>query len=363
MLDALSRSGAEAVWQFYAQLDGARRLQGRMFDFLGWGPQATAPTSTVLEARGLRLDAYGDRAAGPPIVLVPAPIKRAYIWDLAPGASVVGACLRAGLRPYLLSWDAPDPNSGIGDYAGRMLGEALAAACSDSGCRHAFVAGHSLGGLLCAAHAARHPNSLAGLILVATPLHFSHDAAAGALGPIIADIDRLGLLADAPGNLPGSFLSTASLLASPATFGEQRMADWVHCAPYPAARTLYLRVERWALDELPLARRLVEDLVALYRDDGFLRGRLLVDGRHVGAERIQAPLLTIADRRCAIVPPEAIRPAHDAASSGDKQWLWYAGDTGVAIQHVGVLIGRNALARLWPRVLDWVNARAEAVAV
>jgi polyhydroxyalkanoate synthase len=44
----------------------------------------------VLREPGLTLKAYSDGArAGPAVLLVPAPIKRAYIWDLAPGASVV----------------------------------------------------------------------------------------------------------------------------------------------------------------------------------------------------------------------------------------------------------------------------------
>ena len=43
----------------------------------------------------------------------------------------------------------------------------------------------------------------------------------------------------------------------------------------------------------------------------------------------------------------------DAAGSADKLLLRYEGDVGVSLQHVGVLVGRNAHARLWPQITRW----------
>jgi len=361
MFDNLSLGGIRAAWRFFTRLDVARRMQGSALDVLGWGPQPT-PARILLDAPGVRLLGYATGGAGPPVVLVPAPIKRAYIWDLAPGASVVAACLAARLRPYLVTWETPDPQSGIADLVERKLGACVAAAARDSGQDRVFLAGHSLGGLLAAAYAARQPEGVAGLILLAAPLHFSHELSAGAFGPVIAEIERINLLAQVRGNLPGSFLSAASFMASPGAFGHERMKDWLRCGPDPAARAVYLRVERWALDELPLARQLVADLVALHRDDAFVRGGLRIGERAVGVAQVTAPLFTVADRRCAVVPPAAALAAHEQAASAEKRLLWYEGDTGVAIQHVGVLIGRNALGRVWPQILEWVGAHAGAVA-
>ena len=45
-------------------------------------------------------------------------------------------------------------------------------------------------------------------------------------------------------------------------------------------------------------------------------------------------------------------PVHEAAVSEDKLLLEYGGDVGVALQHVGVLVGRSAHRDLWPQILD-----------
>jgi len=71
---------------------------------------------------------------------------------------------------------------------------------------------------------------------------------------------------------------------------------------------------------------------------------------------VVTPVLIVADRRCAIVPPAAIRPFSAAAGTADQHWLWYEGDVGVALQHLGVLIGRHARQRLWPEILRWIEA-------
>ena len=85
-------------WALFEQLDRVRRLQGAALDAVGLGPIET-PYHIVHDDPGVRLRRYSHAGArGPLVFIVPAPIKRPYIWDLAPGASVVGACLAADAR-------------------------------------------------------------------------------------------------------------------------------------------------------------------------------------------------------------------------------------------------------------------------
>ena len=356
-METATLNDAAATWRWYQQVDHARRLQGLMMDALGLGPRQAA-SRVVLRMSGVRLMAYLDAVdGGPPILLVPAPIKRAYIWDLAPGASVVEQCLSRRGRPYLLQWQEPEPDFGLEDYAERLLLASVDAVRAETGEERVFLAGHSLGGLLAAIFASLYPERVRGLIVVAAPLHFDFQKTTGALGPVIADLLRLGLLQAAPRNLPGSFLSLASFMASPSTFGRDRLVDWLQGLPDAAAVMTHLRVERWSLDELPLAHRFVADVAQrLYRDDAFLRGTLKCETRIASAHNVVAPLLIVADARCAVVPPPAILPFEQAAGTTDKRLLWYEGDIGVSIQHVGVLVGRNAQERLWPEILRWVHA-------
>jgi polyhydroxyalkanoate synthase len=349
-------------WRVYEQMDLSRRLQGDLMQAAGFGAEP-APSRVVLELPEVTLREYegGGLSGGPALVLVPAPIKRSYIFDLAPGASVARFCLEAGLRVFLVQWEAPQPGRpgpGIADYADRLLLECLDAVARETGGGSVFVAAHSLGGTLAAIFAALHPGRVQGLVLLASPLHFDFAPEAGALGPAIAAVDRSGMLESVPGHVPGSFLSVMSFASSPASFGRDRWDDWIASLPDPEAMRTHLRVERWSLDELPLSHRFVQDLVGrLFREDAFMRGTLEAGEGCAAPAAVKAPLLLVADERCRIVPPAALLPFYEAVA-GSKALLWYPGDTGVAIQHVGMLVGRNALASLWPEILGWVRRQA-----
>ena len=68
--------------------------------------------------------------AGPVVLVVPAPIKRSYIWDLLPEASAVRRLLAAGARVLLAEWQPAPREFGLADYADRLLGACLEAAPS-----------------------------------------------------------------------------------------------------------------------------------------------------------------------------------------------------------------------------------------
>lgn len=349
-------AGLALSWAAFERLDGLRVAQGKWLEALGWGPRP-APSRSLAVAPGAALRVYS--AHGPPILLVPAPIKRDYIWDLAPGSSVVQSCLAAGWRPFLVNWREPVPGAGLTAFAGHMLSACLRKVMALCGERPVVLAGHSLGGVFAAIHAALHPEAVAALVLLATPLRLSPSGEAGALGPMMSAIDRRGLARTLPERVPGSLLSQSGFFASPAAFGIERWRDWIDCLSDPEAMRTHMRVERWSLDEMPMPRQLAVDLVeSLWRENAFLAGRLQIGGRALAPADIVAPLLIVADEGCPVVPPAAILPFCDRVASRDKRVLWYAGDVGVAIRHLGPLLGQSAHARLWPEILSWAGELA-----
>jgi polyhydroxyalkanoate synthase len=343
-------------------LDQARRGLGVMLDGLGLGPVETPSRLRRLgPVATLKTYASGSQDA-PPLLLVPAPIKRAYIWDLAPGASVVEQCLRSGFRVWLLQWERPgeaEQAYGLAEYADRLVLECLDAIATETGQDRVFLAGHSLGGTLAAIFAALHPERVRGLALLEAPLHFAPDG--GGLERLVAVAPPATLLTGLLGNVPGTVLDLVSSAASPSSFVWARWLDWIASLPDPQARITHLRVVRWTLDELPLAGRLFEEVVELlYRQDQFLRGTLLVGGRRVAPDQVEAPLLSVVDPRSRLVPPRAVLPFHAAAPRAEAELLWYRGDTGVALQHVGALVGRRARREIWPAILGWVQRHWQA---
>lgn len=339
----------------YVQLDQLRRHLGKCVDAMGWTPLET-PFRSIVTERGVTLRCYGEAAAGPVIVLVPAPIKGPSIWDLAPWASVVRRCMDSGLRVYLLRWERPgvdERDLGLADYADRLILDCLATVQAETG-QTAVLAGHSLGGTCAALFAALHPERVKGLILLGAPLCFGPEV--GLFGPVVAVAPHARTLTAGLGNIPGSALNSICLLASPATFGVARWLDWLGSLTDAKALLTHLLVERWTLDEMPLPQRLFEELVELlYREDRFMQRTLMIGKKRVAPEQVMAPLLSVVDRRCTIVPPGAVLPFHQAARSPVKRLLWYQGDIGVSLQHVGMLVGESAHRQLWPELISWVK--------
>jgi polyhydroxyalkanoate synthase subunit PhaC len=337
-----------------AGLDALRRWQGRLLDVLGFGPRQR-PSRVLLETPALRVRTYPAPGSAPPVLLVAAPIKRAYIWDLAPRASTVGLLADAGFAVHLLEWRDPAPadaDRGLDDYADLLLGQAVDAVRDARG-RAPVLVGHSLGGTLAAVFAAAHPERLRGLVLLEAPLHFGRDA--GAFAPLVAASPDLRPLQPTLGLVPGSLLDLATVVAAPQEFVVERHLDLLTSLGRPQA-WLHLRVARWSLDEFALPARLFVDVVeTLYRDDALMRGRLAVAGRRVGPATLTAPLLSVVDPLSTAIPPSSILPFHHAAACRDKVLLEYRGDQGVALQHVGVLVGATAHTAIWPQIVEWID--------
>jgi polyhydroxyalkanoate synthase subunit PhaC len=338
----------------FGLVDAVRRAQGAVLEGLGFGPSECS--YHILASDPLwSLRDYGGREAGPCLLIVAAPIKRPYIWDLAPSVSAVRFCLDHGLRVYLLEWKPPLPgngNAGLAEYADQAIGEAVARLAEEKGMRP-FLMGHSLGGTLAAIFAALAPETVRGLVLLGTPLCFRPGSSRF----------RDAIVAIAPSTLaemevvPGSLLSQLSAWASPETFVWSRLLDATLSSADPLARVVHARVERWALDEVPLPTRLLHEILqSLYREDRLCRGSLSIRERIADPSRLRLPTLAVVNPTDEIAPPPSVLPFVDAMPGEDVRVLEYPGEIGVGLQHLGILVGHQAYARVWPEIISWLDA-------
>ncbi|HQI02853.1 MAG TPA: alpha/beta fold hydrolase [Deltaproteobacteria bacterium] len=326
----------------------------------GFEPVET-PSRRVFSRSLVSLKAYGSgQQTGPAVLIVPAPIKRAYIWDLSPQVSVVRHCLSRNMHVYLTEWKAPGPDDddiGLDDYAEGFILDCLDALQAELGQRQVFLAGHSIGGTFCAIFSSLHSERILGLVLLGTPVRFGPDV--GMIDLFAAISPPARSVTSCLGTVPGSFMSFTSSLVLPESFQAERWIDFIMSLPDPEKLKGHARVVRWTLDELPMPRKLFEDIMEkLYRENRFLSGTLKIGGRNALPEHVSAPVLSVADKRSLVAPPRSSLEFHDAVSSHDKQVLWYQGDVGIALQHVGMLAGENAHKHLWPEIIDWMHAHA-----
>jgi polyhydroxyalkanoate synthase len=124
------------------------------------------------------------------------------------------------------------------------------------------------------------------------------------------------------------------------------------------AMEIHARIERWALDEVALPGKLVSEIVeALYRENRFCRGILQVGDKTIGPSNLSDPILAVMNAADAVAPLVSVSPIRDVLGSGRFRILAYPGEAGVCLQHLGVLVGQQAFARIWPGIVSWIYAQ------
>src|SRR5271166_4951098 len=150
----------------FEMADALRRARGRTLQAVGFGPDE-CPYRVIASGPFWLLRDYGKDSATQSVLIVAAPIKRAYIWDLAPSSSAIRYCLKEGLRVRLLEWLPASRTSGangLAEYA-QAIGKCVVKISGEREDRKPFLLGHSLGGTLAAIFSAMAPESIRGLVL------------------------------------------------------------------------------------------------------------------------------------------------------------------------------------------------------
>jgi polyhydroxyalkanoate synthase len=338
----------------FALMDIQRRALGDVFGAWGLGP-AERDYRVLASGPHWRLRVYSAAGRRLPVLIVPAPIKRPYIWDLAPTRSAIGYCLDQQLSVCLLEWLPPAPgegSAGLDEYAGQVISECVAKVAANASGEEPFLMGHSLGGTLAAVHAALDPRGVRGLVLLGAPLCFQsavsqfRDALVSLVPQGLSDTDVV----------PGSLLSQVSALTSPSTFVWSRLMDAVLSLADPAATAIHARVERWSLDEAPLPGRLVGEIVEwLYREDRFSRGVLPICGKEVGPSGLRLPTLMVINTADDIAPRASVAPFVEVMPHGAARVIEYMGESGIGLQHLAILVGRQAYTQIWPQIMSWLK--------
>lgn len=342
----------------FAMIDVMRRAQGDAFGAAGLDP-IECSYRVVASGSHWRLRDYGGHAAASSLLIVAAPIKRPYIWDLVPSVSALRHCLRQHQHVFLLEWmpaSRRTANNGLEQYA-NAIGECVARVAEESAGAKPFLMGHSLGGTLAAIFAAAAPETIRGLVLLSAPLCF-HPATSRFRDALVSLVPST--LSEAE-PCPGSLLSHMSALASPGTFVWSRLMDAALSATDCHALDIHARVERWALDEVPLPGRLVHEIIEwLYRENRLCRETLRIGETLVGPSTLSVATLAVANIADEVAPAASTKPFVDAMPTGCGRMIEYAGEIGVGLQHLGVLIGRDAHARVWPQIISFLNSLAPA---
>jgi polyhydroxyalkanoate synthase subunit PhaC len=333
-----------------------RRAQGDVVGAFGLNPQES-PHQIITSRTHWRLRDYGGDDRSRSLLIIAAPIKRPYIWDLAPPISAIRFCLRQGLYVQLLEWMPASPNAGncgLDEYV-LAISEAVATITTAAQGAKPSLIGHSLGGTLAAMYGALFPESITSLVLLGAPLCFEpsenqfRDALVRLVPQETSDADPF----------PGALLSHASALASPRAFISSRLMGAAMSIVDPLAMAIHARVERWALDEMPLPGKLVHQIIEwLYRENRFCGNKLKIGEKFIGPSTV--PTLAVINTADDVAPLNSLKPFADAMAK-NVRIIEYPGELGVCLQHLGILVGRHAQADVWPEILSWLKSQTSSM--
>ncbi|WP_119167246.1 alpha/beta fold hydrolase [Algihabitans albus] len=344
----------EAVRRAHRLLDGIEAYRQHVY-------RRDLPEPPVLWRAGTtRLLDYGACAEatvpdGPPILVVPSLINRAYILDLSARISLLRWLAAQGFRPLLVDWDAPGPierGFSLTDYVAGRLEQALDAALAATG-RRPLLAGYCMGGTLTAALAQRRQRDLAGLILLAAPWDFHGDqpqAAPLGLGSLLS----FGPALDVLGELPVDAIQALFAAVDPLG-GVRKFLAFAGLDHESGKAETFVALEDWLNDGVPLASSVARDcLGGWYGANTPALGAWRIAGRAVDPSKLGLPSLCMIPAQDRIVPPASARALGSAIPNCELREP--------AVGHIGMVTSGRARALVWEPLAAWMRTKAEAAA-
>jgi poly(3-hydroxyalkanoate) synthetase len=300
------------------------------------------------ETRLLDYGGPGSADRGPAVLFVPSLVNRAYVLDLAPGHSMLRFLAAGGVRPLLLDWGWPGPverRFTLTDYiAGRLERAMVAAARIADG--PTVLAGYCMGGTLAVAAAARRPDLVGALALLATPWDF-HGADAKRATAAAAMLPLMEPALAFSETLPIDLLQTLFAMIDPWGVGEKYRA-FSRLDPASERAGLFVALEDWLNDGVPLAAPVAREcLSGWYGQNTPGRGEWLVAGQPIDPATLRLPAFIAAPGRDRLVPPESARPLALMIPGA----VLHEPPAG----HIGMVAGMGAERALWRPLLGWLR--------
>jgi len=94
----------------------------------------------------------------------------------------------------------------------------------------------------------------------------------------------------------------------------------------------------------------------LYRENRFCRGNLKIREQFVGPQGLSTPTLMVINTADQIASLASLIPFTEKMTT-KMQIIQYPGEVGVCLQHLGILVGRQAQATIWPDILSWIKCQ------
>lgn len=309
--------------------------------------RALPPVPVVWREGTTELLDYSEAgSSGPPVIVIPSLINRAYILDLSAKRSFMRHLGAKGFKAYLVDWGAPGPGEagfGLDDYVAGRLRRLLDVVVDRDG--PPALIGYCMGGLLALALGVICQSQVSGLALLATPWDFhaptiDHARRVDALrAPLANAIDLFG-------GLPVDLLQTLFASIDPPAI-ERKFRAFGKLPVKGAKARDFVAVEDWLNDGVPLVGKLAREcLFDWYVDNRPARGEWRIGEASLSPSSFGKPALALIPSRDRIVPPSSALALANALPKGETHVF--------ATGHIGMVAGEGAKTNVYRSITKWL---------
>lgn len=311
------------------------------------------PAQTLLTIDKVRLQYYAPEYLNPdltPLFICYALVNRPYMIDLTPERSLLKKLLDKGIAVYLIDWGYPDASDrflDLDDYINYYLDR-----CIDKACEHAQIDQISLmgicqGGTFSLCYTALHPEKIARLITLVTPVDFhTSDFTLSNLARHI-DVD---LAVATYGNIPGTLLNETYQSLMPMRLGMQKNLDLPLSLSDEGSAVTFLSMEKWIQDSPDQAGKAFSEFIkGFFQQNRLIKDTLEIAGQAVKLVNIKQPLLNMYATQDHLVPPSSSKALKGLTSSR------YYREKSIPSGHIGIFVSSKHGNQLSDAIENWLH--------
>ncbi len=289
-----------------------------------------------------------------PVLLIHGYGQNRYAWHLpsrsfsnylaSEGFDVFNLELRGHGRSRYLGAKRP---ADVSDFVREDVPAAVAEVQRLSSNRPVFMIGHSLGGLVTYAAAPLLRDSVAGMVTLGSPYHFTRGSVSlSILGGLLLAVDRRVSFGEGAFALKG--FGEAMRLARVFVESPLFPLPLRGFAPGSMEPEILSQHMSLAMDQgsITVLRNMFRSATEAKQSGHVLGG---LTGFADAFEAANLPLLVIAGSRDDLAPPASVEPAHARSRARDKSYRVFPRG------HIDLIVGKDAPQTVWPLVSSWIG--------
>ncbi len=313
----------------------------------------TMSSVTVASAGSIKLLRFsqGEQKSKSPLLIVPSLINRFYILDLMPEKSFINY-LSEHFSVYLIDWGEPQAQNkslSLEMLLDLHMDILFSALLQDSKAEQAHVLGHCLGGNVSLLWSLIHPEKVASLSLITTPIDFNAEGKLKTWAQ--SEFFDLSAFQEAYGNAPWIFLQASFHSMRPLQL-LQKLRRVIPQASNKTAMKRFLALETWSSDSRDLPGACYVELIqSFFRENCLLEKGFCFKGQRYLLKDLRVPVSAISAEDDHIVPfAGTLRSEQVPFVSHFSHWVTRGG-------HIGGLLGKASQENTWPSLLQWLQQR------